>query len=526
MFPSVGPAVLISQPRSWHPRPWPFPPARPEPLGGSGSRAPGGPQGACDRRGGTGEQRGETPHRSGRNSRGEQLTHVVPVGRLGGSVLQAGQDLPLAHVAVPHQQEFQQKIVGFHRASHVAHPPRRSPQAPRRISSRGPSRGPGGPGDRGGQRRGQAAACPALAGGRREAAARPRHGSGGSARRAIPRRGRSREALRGAPPAATGNGGPGGGGNGGSARRVATERRRPSPPAEGPTLSARAARRCPGTRRGSGRSAGRPRGAPSRSGTCRPGRGLSARRRLTPPLGSARRRGALTERRAPPPNRPIGRLVSAPALLSIHWRAEMAAPPLPPLPRERRSRPCIRLLGHQNALAPPSSASTGGEQTSTAPFLVVPAGHSGPVARGLQGGHWLFPPSIALSRASPLDGEGFAWSRAARPRVRAPASPTGTGTEPSSHDCCGLISRVCKNYRVYGQTNGPRTQVGSQRNGGGRPMQSNSSFWTRNISGLCTSTRPKSRTTQPSHRRKVSPCSYWPWKSLTLHTFVLLLGYS
>lgn len=85
------------------------------------------------------------------------LTHVVAVGRLGGAVLQAGQDLALAHVAVAHQQELQQEVVGSPRAARLAHPPRR-------LSSRGPSRGPGRWRHGGGQRCGRAAACPALAG--------------------------------------------------------------------------------------------------------------------------------------------------------------------------------------------------------------------------------------------------------------------------------------------------------------------------------------------------------------------------
>jgi len=42
---------------------------------------------------------------------GDILTHVVAVRRLRGSVLQAGQDLPLAHIAVSHQEELEQKVV-------------------------------------------------------------------------------------------------------------------------------------------------------------------------------------------------------------------------------------------------------------------------------------------------------------------------------------------------------------------------------------------------------------------------------
>lgn len=49
------------------------------------------------------------------------LTHVVAVRGLGGSVLQAGQDLALPHVAVAHQQELEQKVVGARRAASVAH---------------------------------------------------------------------------------------------------------------------------------------------------------------------------------------------------------------------------------------------------------------------------------------------------------------------------------------------------------------------------------------------------------------------
>lgn len=49
------------------------------------------------------------------------LTHVVAVRGLGGSVLQAGQDLAFPHVAVAHQQELEQKVVGARRAASVAH---------------------------------------------------------------------------------------------------------------------------------------------------------------------------------------------------------------------------------------------------------------------------------------------------------------------------------------------------------------------------------------------------------------------
>lgn len=50
------------------------------------------------------------------------LTHVVSVWGLGDSVLQARQDLALPDVAVPHQQELEQKVVRPGRAASVAHP--------------------------------------------------------------------------------------------------------------------------------------------------------------------------------------------------------------------------------------------------------------------------------------------------------------------------------------------------------------------------------------------------------------------
>lgn len=53
---------------------------------------------------------------------GHSLTHVVSVRGLGGSVLQARQDLALSDVAVPHQQELEQKVVRPGRAASVAHP--------------------------------------------------------------------------------------------------------------------------------------------------------------------------------------------------------------------------------------------------------------------------------------------------------------------------------------------------------------------------------------------------------------------
>lgn len=49
-------------------------------------------------------------------------SHVVSVRRLGGSVLQARQDLSLPDIAVSHQQEFEQKVVRPGRAASVAHP--------------------------------------------------------------------------------------------------------------------------------------------------------------------------------------------------------------------------------------------------------------------------------------------------------------------------------------------------------------------------------------------------------------------
>lgn len=53
---------------------------------------------------------------------GPSLTHVVSVRGLGGSVLQARQDLALPDVAVAHQQELEQEVVGPDRTASVAHP--------------------------------------------------------------------------------------------------------------------------------------------------------------------------------------------------------------------------------------------------------------------------------------------------------------------------------------------------------------------------------------------------------------------
>lgn len=178
---------------------------------------------------------------------------------------------------------------GFPRGSSSSSLPPASPtdQLPRPIPGPGGARSP---------RRAAARAgsgMPDAGGERREAAARSRHGSGASARRAILRRGRSREAL-GARLLQRQEAAVSAAGDGGSPRHVVTERRRSSLPTEGPTLSPRGARRCPGTRRGSGCS------VPLLHLPPRP-RAVSA---PLPPHAApqpARRRGALTEHRAPPP---------------------------------------------------------------------------------------------------------------------------------------------------------------------------------------------------------------------------------
>ena len=53
------------------------------------------------------------------------LTHVVAVRRLRGSILKAGQDLPLPHIAVSHQEKLEQKIVCLDGTGSVVHPQRR-----------------------------------------------------------------------------------------------------------------------------------------------------------------------------------------------------------------------------------------------------------------------------------------------------------------------------------------------------------------------------------------------------------------
>lgn len=49
------------------------------------------------------------------------LTRGVTVRGLGRTVLQARQDLALAHVAIAHQQELEQEIIGANRAAPGAH---------------------------------------------------------------------------------------------------------------------------------------------------------------------------------------------------------------------------------------------------------------------------------------------------------------------------------------------------------------------------------------------------------------------
>lgn len=51
----------------------------------------------------------------------ERLTAAVGIGRLSWSVLQTVQDLPFTHVTVSHQEELEQVVVAFYRASLAAH---------------------------------------------------------------------------------------------------------------------------------------------------------------------------------------------------------------------------------------------------------------------------------------------------------------------------------------------------------------------------------------------------------------------
>lgn len=94
----------------------------------------------------------------------------------------------------------------------------------------------------------------------------------------------------------------------------------------------------------------------------------AARERRTPVPLRRRRRVALTAPSAPPPSPAIGRLVAAPALLSGDWRAGAVATPLRRFLRRERSQPLrVRLLVHQEAAAPPSSAPIGAGLPRPAP---------------------------------------------------------------------------------------------------------------------------------------------------------------